>query len=88
MTDPDTNFTTETEFAYCNVGYGVTSFEPGDDFVEFRDGNLFTKTFDSMDGMTWHKGRWQFDSGLGLCTFIVRKEDMTSQQIDECYEQV
>ncbi|KKT28113.1 hypothetical protein A3G55_02450 [Candidatus Giovannonibacteria bacterium RIFCSPLOWO2_12_FULL_44_25] len=63
------------KFAYKNVGYGLTSYEIGDDALKIKSGKLFTKTFDST-GMEWTGQTWKFDGGLGLVTTIVLMEDI------------
>lgn len=64
------------KFFYKNVGYGLTSYERGDDAVAVRKGLLFTETFSSA-GMEWNESKqtWVFDGGLGLRTFIVAGDD-------------
>jgi hypothetical protein len=81
MTEPDMTINEATEFAYKNVGYGLTTFEWGSDFTHYEDGRLFTRCFDS--GMEWKNGMWTFDGGLGMRTYLVRKSDMTPDQIAE-----
>lgn len=71
------------KFFYKNVGYGLTSYERGDDFIEIRDGKLFTETFDSF-GMEWNGSTWVFDSGLGMRTYIVGPDD--PKAIKDCEE--
>ena len=81
-TEPDMTITEGTEFAYKNVGYGLTSHEWGSDFTHYEGGKLFTRCFDRI-GMEWKGGAWTFDGGLGMQSFLVRKSDMTPAQIAE-----
>jgi hypothetical protein len=69
------------KFFYKNVGYGLTSYERGDDAVEIKDGKLFTETFNTF-GMEWKNDQWVFDGGLGMKTFIVGPDDQKA--IAEC----
>ena len=85
MTTPDMTINEETEFAYRNVGYGLATFEWGNDFDRYEDGKLFTRCFDTY-GMEWKGGHWVFDGGLGMRTYLVRKSDMTPKQIAEANE--
>ena len=82
MSEPNMEITESTEFAYCNTGYGLQSFELGNDFQEYRDGKLFTGTFDS-EGMQWNGKRWEFDGGLGMKTEVYFLSEMTPKQIAE-----
>jgi len=62
---------------YKNVGYGLVSYEPGEqDVIGIKKGKLFTNTFDSI-GMEWDKRQqlWKFDSGLGLVTYAIPADD-------------
>lgn len=67
------------KFFYKNVGYGLTSYERGDDAVEIRDGKLFTKTVNSF-GMDWDDNAktWVFDGGLGMTCSIVGPDDQAA----------
>jgi len=67
-------------FAYKNVGYGYTTYEEGSDVIGVKKGVLFTHTFDKM-GMMWNGETWQFDSGSGLVTSVVRIEDVPAGQL-------
>lgn len=83
--EPDRSINKNTKFAYKNVGYGLASFEAGDDFERYEGDKLHTSTFDSI-GMHWHDTRgWTFDGGLGLVTYLVKKENMTQRQIEEAW---
>ena len=62
------------KFFYRNDGYGLTSYERGDDAIEIHDGKLFTDTFDKI-GMEWDGKTWVFDGGLGIKTSIVAADD-------------
>jgi hypothetical protein len=81
----DMTITKETKFAYKNVGYGLVSYEAGDDFDRYEDGKLYTNTFSSY-GMEWRGDRWRHDSGFGMRSYLVRREDMTPEQIKEAWE--
>lgn len=72
------------KFFYKNVGYGLTSYELGDDIVTQKGGKLFTRTFDSY-GMEWDDRRetWCFDGGLGLKCYIVGFEDEAAKRYVE-----
>lgn len=73
---------------YKNVGYGLTSYERGDnDVIEIKDGNLYTNTFDSM-GMNWDNARncWKFDGGLGMVTYAIAADDQEALEWIEEYE--
>lgn len=70
------------KFAYKNVGYGLTSYEVGNDAIKIRKGKLFTETFDSM-GMEWTGQTWKFDGGLGLVTTIVLMEDVPEGALED-----
>ena len=65
------------EFAYKNIGYGLVSYEKGDDATGRKKGRLMTECFSDI-GMDWDERQetWFFDSGLGLRTEIVRIEDV------------
>ena len=71
------------KFFYKCVGYGLTSYERGDDVVEIRDGKLFTNTFDTY-GLEWNGTTWVSDGALGLKTYIVSADD--PRAIAECEE--
>ena len=62
---------------YKNVGYGLTSYEPGHKTViGVKNGKLFTDSFDS-EGMDWDEATnsWVFDGGLGLRTYAIAPDD-------------
>ena len=71
----------DTKFVYKNVGYGLTSYEEGNDFHEIRDGKLITETFDS-EGMTWDEAEscWKFDGGLGMITYAILRDEDDDEQ--------
>lgn len=62
-------------FAYKNTGFGLVSYERGDDIIERKKGKLITDTFDH-GGMEWTGNTWKFDGGLGLVTTIVLLEQV------------
>lgn len=89
MTDkPDMSLVATTQFAYKNVGYGVISYEGGNDFDRYEDGALFTDTFDRDGGLQWGRGEWFYDGGLGMRTSVIKRDDMTDAQISEAWGQV
>ena len=62
---------------YKNVGYGLTSYEPGNnDVIEIKDGKLYTNCFNST-GLEWFDPQkcWKFDGGLGLITYAISADD-------------
>ncbi len=63
------------KFAYKNSGYGLVTYEKGNDAVRVKGGKLFTETCDH-DGMEWNGETWEYDSGLGLVTTICLMEDV------------
>lgn len=67
-------------FAYKNVGYGLVSYEEGDEKIWRKGGKLFTPTFDSI-GMEWNGQTWEFDGGLGLKTLVIFLEDVPKGQL-------
>ena len=70
------------EFAYKNVGFGLTSYEKGHGEVWRKGGKLFTSTFDSM-GMEWNGETWVFDGGLGMKTYIALLEDVPEGELTD-----
>lgn len=64
-------------FVYCNVGFGYTTYEAGNDFEKKRKNKLFTRTF-SKGGMDWdeRRGTWVFDGGTGMVTTIMLREEV------------
>jgi hypothetical protein len=69
------------KFFYKNVGYGLTSYERGDDVIEVKGRKLYTQTF-NKSGLDWNGSTWVFDGGLGLKTTIVPGDD--PKAIAEC----
>lgn len=70
------------EFAYKNVGFGLTSYENGGDVLGRQKEKLFTDAFSKM-GMDWNGSTWVFDSGLGMKTYIVLLEDVPEGELVE-----
>lgn len=69
------------KFFYKNVGYGLVTYEKGNDFLKIEDGRLFTRTFDSI-GFQWGPKGWFFDGGLGLVTYVVGADN--KEAIAQC----